>query len=504
MVNLNSFDREMNILKPFLKAVIVIMIFSFSFELSNAQEYLPLRFNHFDSIPLIDNELGVKSIPWNGGILYLGYGIINNRPVYYNFSLILYDLDGNKTWERIYQFPPFNSYNAEDILSLDGNYLYIAGSITDNLNSDRFLCKLNSDGDTIFARKYLAQGDNKILDMEAISEDKIVILSVAKTEYNSEDIRTIIDIVDSTGAIIKTVEDNAGFKYPKEIIKYNDIIYVGGIEVPYPESLTQKIYISRYDLNLNYLGITNPSLTERETFFCFTKTDEHLLFTSRVLMQSQKPALYRTNISRVNHEGVLIDTNTFGPTDFAYHFATTTKFADEFIVTNLYEDLPKLYFHDLQLNPLCDYLIDIPYDEPFGAVITKITDISPNMISCTGHIGYLPPGGNKIKQWNLLTDDMVTFLYENCDPVSLIENTKKLVNYQVTQSISNNTITIESLSNDNNGNTEIRVFDLNGRLVLFKKFNKSTTINVQNFSQGLHILQFINGESFEIHKFIVY
>lgn len=449
-------------------------------------------------------NLGGKSIPWNEGILYLGNGKVSNKNQNYGFSLIHYDLYGNKAWEKVYQFPAINSIKAISIGSFDGNYLYVAGNVIDNLNSDRFLCKLNLNGDTIFFKEYKELGFNRIVDLKILSPDSIVLLSAWKEQYNSEDIRTVVELVDANGVITKTTEDTLGIKNPVELIRHNDLLYVGGTLSINPDSLKTKVYISRYDLNLEHLGITTPSLTEREYFFCFTKTDEHLLFTSRVHMETQDHNLFRTNLSRVDQQGVLIDTNTFGPTDFSYYYASTTNIGNEFIATYVREDIPIVYFHDLQMNLLCNFLIDIPFNAPIFAVLENITALSSNLISGTGYIGYLTGSGVGIKQWNFLTEDMVTFIYNNCDLVILKENIQKPYNYRITQSFSNRTITVECLMNANSGNTELRFIDLNGRLVLSKEFKERTTINIQSLSKGLHILQLLNGGRFEVHKILIY
>lgn len=507
MANVNRYKRAKNNPNAYIKAMFFFMMIFYSFELIKAQEYIPLTFNHMDSVTGLYKEYGVKSIPWNNGVLYLGNGRVNDRTQNYSFSLIQYSLDGNKIWEKAYQLPPFNSISAKAICPINENYLFVAGDILDNLNSDRFLCKLNLNGDTIFFRKYIAEGYSSLIDMEILSPDTLMLLSFWKEEHNSDYIKTVIDLVDTNGNIIKTTEDSLDLKFPKDIIRYNDIIYVGGNLATHPDSLSYaKVYISRYDLNLEYLGTTTPSLTERESFFCFSKTNQNLLFTSRILMQTQTQThdLYRTNISRVDQQGALIDTNTFGPTDFAYYYAITKKIGNEFIVTYLREDISKIYFHDLQLNPLCHYQIDIPYVEPVYAALFNISVHSSNMISGTGSIGYTTESGMKSKQWNLMTDDIVAFLYENCNLVVLQENMQPRFEYKVVQSFSNKTITIESISNNNAGPTEIRIIDLNGRLVMSKKFTKRTSINIHSFSKGLYILQLINAGSFESHKFLVY
>ena len=503
MANINWYKREKNNLNSYLKATIVLIIFIYSIELTMSQEYIPLTYNHFDSVPELYDEFGIKSIPWDEGVLCLGNGKGNNSADY-SFSLIQYDLDGVKIWEKGYQFPTSNHIFAVDICSLNGNYLYVAGNIESD-KTDRFLCKLNQNGDTIFFRKYIVEGHNRIIDIEKFSLDTLMILSIWKAENNSNYIKTVIDLVDTNGNIVKTTESSMDFKNPEDIILYNDLIYVGGTMRILPDSLPDsKVYISRYDLNLNYLGFTTPSLTERESFFSFTKTADYLLFTSRITMQNSPQYLYRTNISKINQQGALIDTNTFGPTDFAYYYAKTTNVGDEFIVTNLTEDLPKMYFHNLQLDLLCNYLIDIPYNSPAFAALEEITAYSTSMISGTGYIGYFVENEMNIKQWNFSTDDLSTFLYENCNLVSLNENIHKQFDYRIVPTISNKTITIECLSNDNFGITEIRVIDINGRLVLSKEFNERTSINIQNFSKGLHILYLNKGGYFETHKLLVY
>lgn len=57
---MNWFNRENSCLKALFKAIIVLMVFSFSIVLTKAQEYIPITYNHFDSVSGLYDEFGGK------------------------------------------------------------------------------------------------------------------------------------------------------------------------------------------------------------------------------------------------------------------------------------------------------------------------------------------------------------------------------------------------------------------------------------------------------------
>lgn len=476
---------------------------------NKSTDTIPVIYNYLDDMSPNQDDWGLKCFYWNNSIIHYGNAILDSSGRR-GFTLICYDTLGNKIWDKVYQDSGYYIIQGNDIESLNSDYFYIGGIIYNSnlIPWDRFLAKFDTNGDTVFFKTYLDTASNYLVDIEKFSDDTLLVLSVWQDSLTAEYCRTIIEFIDTNGNILNRSMSPADIKYPDQIIKHNGLIYIGGTKKTQPGSNYKvKVFINRYNFNLNQLGSTTASWTMNEYFMSLTSVNTQLYLTSSVSTWYPPDPRHHwcPNISKLSNNGTLLDTNLFGTAYIEYSVnGPTISIANELLAT--YENFidRKIYFHDLDLNPLCNYIVnDAPVMGLGDLVLRNLTFVPPNKIAGTGNAdwGYSPFIND---QWNFLTEDIITFVKANCSPVFVEENYLISSNelFHVYPTISNEFINVKNLNNYLDLVT-LKVFDMNGKLCLTEEFNNSTILNVIEFPKGLYIIHLSYDNNYESHKFVI-
>lgn len=488
------------------KLIILAFIIFSNVELCHCQDTIPLLYNFQDDIIAGNDDWGHKCIPWNNGILILGNGLIDST-TRRGFSLVYYDTLGNKIWDRVYSNPEYPVLQGNDIISFNDSSFFVGGIIYKETVTpwDKFLTKLDAEGDTVFFKAYIDSASNFLVDMEKYSEDTLLILSAWQADINEEYCKIVIELADTNGNIILSAENASDIKYQDQIIVHNNFIYVGGTKKTSPGSNYHvKVFINRYDMNLNYLGSVTPSWTLNEYFTSLTTLNDNLFLTSGIThYYPPDPRLYYIpNISRLNYLGGIIDTNLFGPASiFNPLVGYTINVGDELLATVMYSSNMEIYFHDANLNPLCNYIVKLPSITLDDASIHDITFVPPDKIAGTG-VTYMFSQEDTEDQWNFLTEDIFSFVYSNCIYTGDEEIPETTGLFRVYPTISNSRIFIKKKDNKPE-KIILQLFDLNGKLCLAKEFFNETDIDVSPFASGFYLILLSIDGSAESHKIII-
>jgi hypothetical protein len=489
------------------KSTLLVPIF-LAFMTSKGQDTLPLLFNYMDDIVDEGLDFGNKTAIWRGGTLHLGNVTVDYQSGRRGFSLIFYDTLGSKTWDKVYSDPRYLNIQGNDILTFDSNYFFVGGVFYDATMTpwDSFLAKFDQNGDTVYFHKYIDTASLWLVDIEKYAPDTLLFLSVWQEIMNDSYTKIVLSKVDTSGNLLFTSRDSLKQMSPYEMLIHNDQIYVGGTKRTNPSSnFNVKVFINRYDLSFNYLGSTTPSLTPNEYFRSFTVMDENLLLTSCVSLWFP-PDLYthwRINISRLTENGLLIDTNTFGPHSPCCEWgAKTINLNDEFLLTYINANSVELYFHDPYLNPLCNYILQRPAEGLAIAYLWDIQYFPPNKFTGNGYT-FSDVNGGIENQWDFLSDDVISYINSNCiymmnEEIGPVQNM-----FQISPNIITSQAVINNQSSILNCKILVKIFDINGRLVLTDEFYHEKTINVESLMKGLYILQLNYNNQTEIHKIIV-
>ena len=424
----------------------------FNKDFNSIVDTIPFIYNYLEDKFINHNEWGTRCLSWDHKIINLGNGRLDSSGRR-GFTLICYDTLGNKIWDKIYQDSNYYIIQGNDIQSLNNNFFYVGGIIyNSNLTPwDRFLAKFDTNGDTVFFKTYLDTASNYLVDLEKFSDDTLLVLSVWQDSLTAEYCKSIIEFIDTNGNIIYRSMSQADIKYPDQIIKHNGLIYVGGTKKTQAGSNYHvKVFINRYNMNLSYLGSSTASWTLNEYFLSITSSKNQLYLTSSVsAWYPPDPRHYWCpNISKLSNQGNLIDTNLFGTAYIEYPLnGPTINIADELLATRMHYIDVKIYFHDLDLNPLCSFIVNEPGLGLENPIIRDYAYVPPNKIASTGEVEWISSGIDN--QWNFLTEDIITFVKSNCIPVCVEENCFIPSNelFQVYPTISNQFIYVKNLNN---------------------------------------------------------
>ena len=461
----------------------------------NAQDTIPLIYNQQKDV-FTGNDMGKGILYWNNSILSYGIGVIdslNQR----GFSITNQDTLGNIIWEKVFTSPHYDYFQPNDILSFNDNSFYLAGIIVgDQLTAyDRFLMKLDQNGDSIFFRTYIDEQSNFLLDLEMYSIDRLLFLSAEQEVMYDEYVKTTIELVDTCGNIITSNNSNYKKIYPRKFIFHNAKIFVGGDRIT--ESDHIEVYIDIYDTTLCYMNTSYPSTTLNERFRDFTSVNNDLFLTSDVtsyFYPDPRPH-HQISISKLDNNGQYLHSNAFGPSTIHWpNTAGTINVNNNYLLTyvNCHDIITRLHFHDLQLGHLCGYDVEWPW---WGLQFAWIHDISLTPSNKVAGIGSTYRYGSR-DQWSFLTVDAVNFLENNCIYVELNELSFHNNNNWFYPNPATNHITIAAEYN------ELNIYNMLGQRVMHNNEYKKH-VDLLTFEFGLYIVEIVDKDGRSRVKLII-
>ena len=476
---------------------------------ARSQDSIPVIYNYMDDAAQGAPDWGDDLIVFNGDILVMGNAFFEEQWCY-GITLTCYDTTGAKLWTKIHTDPRFPEYQGNRIVSIDDHSFYIGG-IMDESNATpwgRFVARYNQQGDTIFFKTYPDPLDNFVVDLAKYSEDTLMMLSARHDASWGDYWQTQIELLDTNGNILQSASYEPDLNGPNQIFRFHDQLYVGGTygtDTGWYANV--KVFINRYDLNLNHLGWSSPSLTINEYFENFCSLGDQLYLTSSIttFFPPDPRNYYRSYLSLITPDGTPLFSTFFGPGYIADPLdPKTVNVGDSILASCVVMEYCKIYFHDKDLNPLCEYIIDrlvTPMDLAFN---NKMAFVPPDKLAGTGMIAILTHPPEVVQDpWNFLTGDVLTHVFTNCIYVEAPDLSIKRTNlFEVFPTLASDLITIRCRKPDP-GQISIKVYDLDGRLCMEETFHSEIQIDLGGLRGGFYLLRLSTLTHLETHKVVV-
>ncbi len=457
-------------------------------------------FNNRDDISYKGADSGIKTYPWNNGILYLGfcYDSLMSKE---GFSITFYDTLGAKLWSKVYYSDLYYIYQANDIISYNNSSFYVGGIVyKDSINQiDRFFAKFDANGDSVFTRIYPETEQNWLMDMDIYSSDTILFLC-AKTLNDADPFtKTVICKVDTFGNIAYTYEGPNRLYIPYQILKAADDIYVGGtrsINLSGNLGYIVKVFIDMYNNDLSLDCIFNPSTTTNEYFSrMFIKNNQiYLARDVTVLNPPNQNLFYQCRLSKVSFDGFVWHSANFGPLNFDGATGSFLSIDSNLLVLQIYSTL---YFIDDNLNLLYESndLCFPNFDNSFGGI-----SILPNkMLAGTGT--YFQDTISSQDHWNFLTENIKNYVLNAT--IKVLENKKINSEISLYPNPATSTLTLNLAEIKNLQNTTVSIYDIQGKLLLQQNIlQPQTELDISGFAKGIYIIKVTNEKETIQSKFI--
>jgi len=483
-----------------MKKIYILVIVMLIGGIAMGQLPISYKFNHRDDISYKGADSGIKTYPWNNGILYLGfcYDSLMSKE---GFSITFYDTIGNMLWNKVYYSDLYYIYQANDIVTFNNSSFYIGGIVyKDSINQiDRLFAKFDANGDSVFMKIFPDTEQNWLIDMDIYSSDTILFLC-AKTLNDADPYtKTVICKVDTFGNIAYTYESQNRLYIPYQILKATDDIYVGGtrsINLPGNLGYIVKVFIDMYNNDLSLDCIFNPSTTTNEYFSkMFIKNNElYLARDVTVFNPPNQNLFYQCRLSRISLDGFVWQSANFGPANYDGATGTFLSIDSNLLVVQIYS---KLYFIDDNLNLLLESndLCSPNYNRGFGGL-----SILPNkMIAGTGM--YYADTISSQDHWNFLTDNIVNFVATATLKINEIK--KSDLNIQIFPNPATNSLTLNLAQLKDIQNSTVSIYDIQGKLLLQQKImQQQTELNISQFAKGIYIVKVNNDKETVQSKFV--
>lgn len=467
-----------------------------------ARGQLPISytFNNRDDISYNGADSGIKTFPWNNGILYLGfcYDSLMSKE---GFSITFYDTIGTKLWSKVYYSDLYYIYQANDIITFNNSSFYIGGIVyKDSINQiDRFFAKFDANGDSVFTKIYSETEQNWLIDMDLFSSDTILFLC-AKTLNDADPYtKTVICKVDTFGNIAFTYESPNRLYVPQQILKATDDIYVGGIRtINLSGNLGYivKVFIDMYNNDLSLDCILNPSTTTNEYFSrMFIKNNElYLARDVTVFNPPNQNLFYQCRLSRMSLDGFIWKSANFGPANFDGATGSFLSIDSNLLVVQIYSNL---YFVDDNLNLLFESndLCFPDFNKTFGGI-----SILPNkMIAGTGF--FFQDTISSQDHWNFLTENIKQYVLNNTMKVYEYKNINTLL--LVYPNPATNTLTLNLSQLQKLQNTTVSIYDIQSKQLLHQNINEvQTQLDISAFVKGIYIIKVQSDKEILQSKFV--
>lgn len=465
--------------------------------ITSAQLPISYTFNNRDDISQGRVDSGIKSYPWNNGVVFIGY-CYDSVQTKEGFTLTFYDTLGVKLWSKIYFLDYYKYFQANDIISYNNSSFYIGGVIyKDSINQwDRFFAKFNSNGDSVFLKYYEDPEINWMMDFEKFSNDTILMLSAKTVSDASEYTKTVICKVDTFGNISKTYEGPYNLCIPYKILKGANCIYVGGsrkTNIGGNGTYNIKVFIDFYDHYLTFYYSKNPSIGVNEYFNNFFILNNQLYLSREVTQWDNVYQNYfdKCRISIHTLTCDLLKSVDIGPPNGNASVGSVIPIDSQIIVV---QNWFSLYFIDKNLNILCNTtdLCFPNYDRGFGSL-----SILPNkMIAGTGM--YYPDTISSQDHWNFLTENIDNYIYNSTLKIPENEVLKKEITLYPNPA--NNTLTLDFIQQQN---TTLSIFDIQGKQLLYQNITEvKTELDISSFAKGIYIIKVQSDKEILQSKFV--
>ncbi len=489
------------------KLILLSLLLSLLADLSWSQDSIPVIFNVRDDAALGNPDWGDGVIEFNGNILVMGNAYFGNR---YGITVTCYDTTGAKLWSKINTDIRFPEFQGNRIMALNDHSFFIGGVKEESyaVPYTSFLAKFDEYGDTLFLRTYPDTIENFLCDIAKYSEDTLMMLSVRNEDSWGEYHQTQITLLDTNGNVLHSSSYEPDLSPPRQILRFQDKIYAGGTcKTDTGWYYNVKVFIKRYDMDLNYLGWSSPSLTINEYFknLCFMGDQLYLTSSITTFYPPDPRNHYRPYISLITPEGTPLISTFFGPAYIADPIGgKTVNVGDSILACWVDLDTSKIYFFDRYLDPLCEYIID-RHGGPFDpAWISDMTFIPPDKLAGTGMIALTDSIPVIIQDpWNFLTGDVLTHVFNKCIYVEVNEaSAQSKKQFDVFPTLATDRITLRSRDPES-ARIYARLYDMNGRLSMEESFFSETQLDLGALKNGFYILRISSSSHLETFKIVI-
>jgi len=475
---------------------------------SMAQDSIPVIYNIMDDAANGAPDWGDGVIEMNGYIVVMGNAYFEEVPTY-GITLSCYDTTGTRLWNRIHTDNRFPEFQGNRILPKDDHSFFIGGIKDESALTPwgRFVARFDDKGDTIFLKTYPDSLDNFLVDLAWYAEDTLMMLSSRQDDSWGEHYQTQIDLLDTNGNILRSASYDPDLNFPDQVFRFRDQIYVGGTyKTDTGWYYNVKVFINRYDLELNHLGWSSPSQTINEYFKNFCSVEDRLYLTSSVttFFPPNPHNHYRAYISLITDEGTPLVSSFFGPGYIADPIGgKTVNVGDSILACWVDLDTTKIYFHDKDLNPLCEYILDRLVSPMDLAFISDMVFVPPDKLAGMGMIAILDGPNVTQEPWNFLTQDVLTHVFTNCIYVETPELSSEMVNlFDVFPTLATDRITIRCRE-AGSGKIMAEIYDMNGRFCMKESFYKEIQMDLGSLKNGFYLLRLSDTAQMETFKIVV-
>jgi hypothetical protein len=400
-------------------------------------------------------------------------------------------------WKKIFFLSEYAYLSPSSLLIFNDAGFYLAGSVyRDTIEEwNQFFSKFDSNGDSVFFRVFTDSVNTGLYDMKSFSEDTIMLLGViADTSVYAS---TTIMEVDTLGNIIHSLITAPQLKYPSQILKDSDRIYVGGTRRTTPDNdFNVRTYIDVYDNELNLLSIWDPNFSYNEYFggFCLWN---HQLYLGSLEMQENGPHPWQVRISQLNSSGGMPNYIHIGPIAFSVSNFTPQVLNHSYLIVGIVESSTELYFVDSSLDNSCS--VTILEAGNYDRQLAGFRVLPDKRIAGTGY--WFPADQSESEDhWDFLTENIENYVAGNCNFGTYVqENESEFPDF----SLYPNPVQDELHISSSQFFTEIDIINQLGEVVKgfsFESKQKECTLSLSGLSIGIYLVRLVSEKGIEVKR----
>jgi hypothetical protein len=486
----------------------ILLVTSLCFTIPALSQLPDYIFNHRDDVFPGNYDSGIKTYSWNHGVLILGFSVdtLNED---YGMTLVFYDSLGSRVWMRNFRISGFTAHNVlqgNDIAFDNNDFFYVTGVLYQSpaLGWDMFFAKFDQNGDSLFFRSFPDTISKFPVSMTFLSSDTILVLSAWQHDMNNGPVRICIDRVDTNGRIRSTYLGDPAPKDPYQILKTEgNQIYVGGTQQvsAIGGGYNVRVFINRYDLDLNYLGTINPSLTVNE-YFISLMNHKGRVYLSSLISAAVPPYPYLGWVgclSKIFINGTWATRNFGVPQIEEVGVYNAIAIDDNRLAVPIADEGHfYLYFCDTNFIQICSTYVSYPGKMTHYG-LSAICGMPGHQIAGTGFIFDDVTGAQD--HWNFLTQDMVAFIDSNCvetgiPPVQEEKGSVRIYPNPMDDHLfitTNNPVFTDAI---------VTIYNQVGTVVSRLMLKDNPVIATSGFNPGIYLVKIQSGEATEVMKVI--
>jgi hypothetical protein len=462
-------------------------------------------FNNRDDLFTGCPDSGIRPYAWNNGIVYLGFDTDNNMNVW-GMTLTFYDTLGNLVWKRNIYDAANPEIQGNDIIAFNEYSFYVTGILYhDSIHQfDMFLGKYDQNGHCLLWMVYPDTASKFPMSMELIAPDTLLVLSGWNIVYGDEFCKISLDKVDTNGIICQSYLGPLDTYYPDQVLLTNqNLIYVGGTRKTQPGwDYYVKVFINKYDLNLNYLGTINPGYSINEYFEGMINVGDNILMSSTVTTNcpSGYPC-WQCLVTKLTPSGGTWGGERLGPAYMDMASGRPVLVDSDLVAITVFGDITETYFTDTIPEKVCStsfaypgFFTDVPW-------LSDICSVPGHKIAGTGYI-FPQNAGESQDTWNFLSKNMSAYVDSVCLHVGIpYESGLSMDTWKVYPVPFSDNLFIENKTSTPE-KTIVYLFNSTGELVFRGIFEREMEIYASSFQSGLYLLKLDCATRSEVYKIV--